>query len=281
MKTTIGRNIAMASGIICLLLAISLVGAIADYTSIISVKDSTIASKDSAINNLNSQITSINSQISSKDSQIETLTSQKDQLQTWLNGNVTSLNAQITDLQSQASSDKSTIANLQGRVASANSQISSLSSTVTALQSQVNDLTAIINMSKSSLQILVFHVCEKGEGYTWGRIPDVNSTYNQILSLNNNTYNVLLLPEYKGNKNWIEELSWLTVNFGGQQGIPIMLDVFGGGDGSTPTPMLSTSDISAAMAACNVQYLRFSEVVSWYMGASRVALSDCLCHIYS
>ena len=63
MKITVGRNISIASGIICILLAISLVGAIANYTSIINVKDNTIASKDSAINNLNSQITSKNSNI--------------------------------------------------------------------------------------------------------------------------------------------------------------------------------------------------------------------------
>jgi hypothetical protein len=124
-------------------------------------------------------------------------------------------------------------------------------------------------MTESSLQTLVFHVCEKGEEYMWGHIPDVNYTYNQILSLNN-TYNILLLPEYKGNINWTEELAWLTANFGGQHGIQIMLDVFGGGDNPTPTPMLSTNDISAAMAVCNVQYLRFNEVVSWYMEHSEL-----------
>jgi len=236
-KKVVGRNVAIALGIICILLAVSLVGMFANYTSIISVKDNTISS--------------LNSQVSSKDSQIQTLTSQNNQLQTWLNGNVTSLNSQIADLQSQ--------------VASANSQIGSLNSTVTTLNSQVSVLTAIINMSKSkNLKTLVFHVCEKGEGYTASRIPDVNYTYNQILALNN-TYNILLNPEYKGNENWTETLAWLTANFGGQHGIPIMLDVFGGGLGGTPTPMLSTNDILAAMAVCNVKWLRFSEVVSWHV----------------
>ena len=284
MKITTGRNIAIASVIICILLAVSLVGAIANYTSIISAKDNTITSQDATINNLNSQI--------------QTLTSQKNQLQTWLNGNVTSLNAQITEnnnkisslnsqiadlqsqvnslnsqiatLQNQASSDKSTITNLQGQVASANFQINSLNSNITALQSQVNDLTAIINMSKSKLQTLVFHVCEKGEGYTWGHLPNANDTYNQILALNNNTYNIILLPEYEGNINWTEELAWIAANFGGPHGIPIMLDVFEGGNGSTPTQMLTPDDILAAMAVCNVQYLRFSELASWYMGQTEL-----------
>jgi archaellum component FlaC len=250
MKKVVGKNVAIASGIICILLAVSLVGAIANYTSIINAKDNIITSKESAINNLNSQIASKNSQITEN------------------NNTISSLNSQIATLQSQVSSDKSTITNLQGQVASANSQISSLTSTVTTLQSQVNDLTAIINMSKSKLQTLAFHVCEKGEGYTWGHIPDVNYTCNQILALNNNTYSVLLLPEYKGHKNWTEELSWISANFGGVSGIPIMLDVFGGGPGETPTPQLSTDDILAAMAVANVQWLRFAEVVSWHIEQS-------------
>ena len=213
-KKVVGRKVAIALGIICTLLAVSLVVAIVNYTSI---------------------ITSLNSQISSKDSQIQTLTSQKNQLQTWLNGNVTSLN----------------------------SQISSLNSTVTTLQSQVSALTAIINMSESkNLKTIVFHV---EESYTGHHIPDVNYTYNRILALDNNTYNVLLNPEYEGNRNWTETLAWLAANFGGQHGIPIMLDVFGGGLHEYPVPKLSTNDILAAMAVCNVEWLRFSEVVSWHM----------------
>jgi hypothetical protein len=94
---------------------------------------------------------------------------------------------------------------------------------------------------------------------------DVNHTYQQISALNNNTYNILLLPEYEKHGNWTEELAWLRDNFGGVDGIPIMLDVFGGGVSSTPTPMLSTEDILAAMAVCKVQWLRFAEVISWHM----------------
>jgi hypothetical protein len=78
-------------------------------------------------------------------------------------------------------------------------------------------------------------------------------------------YNILLEPEYKGNENWTEALAWLTANFGGQHGIPIMLDVFGGGISETPTPQLSMDDISAAMAASNVQWIAINEVVSWHI----------------
>jgi peptidoglycan hydrolase CwlO-like protein len=297
MKTTIGKNVAIASGIICILLLVSLVGAIANYTSIINAKDTTntnqagtISSLNAQINSLNSQliensntIASLNSQITDKNIQIEFLTSQNIELQKWLTGNLTALNTQISELQNQvntstsqilnlqnqASQDKSTIAVLEGQVSSANSQITTLNAAVTTLQNKLNTLTATINQSNPQLQTLVFHVSEKGEGYTWGHLPDANATYNQILSLNNGKYNVLLLPEYQGHLNWTEELAWLGANFGGKNGIPIMLDVFGGGNTSTPTPMLSIDEIYAAMATCNVKYLRFAEVTSWHMENSQ------------
>jgi len=91
-KKLIGRNVAIALGIICIILAVGLVGAISNYTSIISGKDDTIASLNSQIADKDSQIASKDSQISSLNTQIQTLTNQKNQLQTWLN----SLNATYT-----------------------------------------------------------------------------------------------------------------------------------------------------------------------------------------
>jgi hypothetical protein len=118
---------------------------------------------------------------------------------------------------------------------------------------------------KNQQLTLVFHVCEKGEEYTYAQLPNASYTYNQILALNNNTYQIILLPEYKGNLNWTEELAWIKANFGGPQGIPIMLDVFGGGSQSTPTPMLTTDQISQAMNVANVKYIRIAEVISWHI----------------
>ena len=261
MKISTGKNLAITSGIICILLTVSLAGAIANYTSDLRGKDETIANQELTIKNLNSQIANQNSQLTENNNTILSLNAQIANLTSQVN----SLNSQISTVQSQTSSDKSTITNLQSQVSSANSQINSLSSQVTTLQGQVNNLTTIITASESKLQTLVFHVCEKGEGYDWGHLPDVNSTYNQIVALTNDKYNVLLLPEYQGNTNWTKELGWLTANFGGKQGTPIMLDVFGGGNSSNPTPMLSPDNISSAMAVTNVQYLRFAEVISWHM----------------
>jgi hypothetical protein len=87
---------------------------------------------------------------------------------------------------------------------------------------------------KNKQLTLVFHVSEKGPQYPYAQLPNASYTYDQIQALNNNTYQILLLPEYKGNLNWTEEQAWLSTNFGGPDGIPIMLDVFGGGSESTP-----------------------------------------------
>ena len=82
------------------------------------------------------------------------------------------------------------------------------------------DITKItFNTSDSDLQTLVFHFSEKD----WIDIGDINYKYNKILALNNNTYNIIILPEYEKHQNWQAELEWLNDNFMGNQGIPIML----------------------------------------------------------
>ena len=228
-RKVVNRNIVIAIAVLCVVLAISLVGAVANYSSILNGKDSQINDLNSAINNKDSQISDLQNQIASDNSTINSLNSQ--------------------------------IANLQGQVASANSQISSLNSQITTLQSQVSDLTAIINMSKSKLKTLVFHVCEKGDDLP--HCPDVSAVYKQILDLNEGKYEILMLPEYKGNENWTDTFNWIKNNFAN---IPIMLDVFVGGPyADHVATQLSTDQISSAMAVCPVKWLRFAEVVSWYL----------------
>jgi uncharacterized coiled-coil protein SlyX len=80
-KKVVGRTVAIALGIICIILAVGLVGAIANYTSIISGKDNTIVSLNSQITTKDNTISSLNSQIASKDSQISSLNSEVTNLQ--------------------------------------------------------------------------------------------------------------------------------------------------------------------------------------------------------
>ena len=153
-----------------------------------------------------------------------------------------------------AASLAATTANYTGIINAKDQTIASQEATVSDLQQKIDPL-----------ETLVFHVSEKGEEYTYAQLPNATDTYNQILALNNNTYQILLLPEYKGNLNWTEELAWIANNFGGKNGIPIMLDVYGGGETQTPTPELTTEQITASMEVANIQYIRFAEVLSWHL----------------
>lgn len=114
------------------------------------------------------------------------------------------------------------------------------------------------------LDTIVYHVCENEQvGNVTIHVPNATAVYQQILAANNNTYpNILLFPTFAG--TWEDELAWLTDNFGGVNGIPIMLEVFCSvSPSSNSTFQLTTAQISAVMKVCNVKWLRFAEVTSF------------------
>jgi hypothetical protein len=94
-KKMVSRNVAVAFGIICIILAVSLVGAFAYYTPMIN-------DKNSIITNLQNQ----NEQLQTYLNGSNTLLSQT---QTWLVDNVTHYTIQIANLQTQ-------MANLQNQL---------------------------------------------------------------------------------------------------------------------------------------------------------------------
>jgi len=100
-KVTI-RNVAITLGIIYIIFAVVLVGAVANYTSKISGKDNTITTNNS---------------------QILALTNQLNQLQAWLAENKTLLRQQIQQLQN-------TITNLQSQINDLNDIVNLAKSTV-------------------------------------------------------------------------------------------------------------------------------------------------------
>jgi hypothetical protein len=59
-KKVVGRNIAIVLGVICIFLAVCLLGAISNYTSIINERDNTISSLNSQITNMQNQLNSLN-----------------------------------------------------------------------------------------------------------------------------------------------------------------------------------------------------------------------------
>jgi uncharacterized coiled-coil protein SlyX len=97
-KRVVGRNVAIALGIICIVLVVGLIGAVTNYTSIMRTKDDTIASLNSQITDKDNTISSLNLQIASKDSQISSLNSQ-----------IVDLQNQINNLNSIINLEKSTV----------------------------------------------------------------------------------------------------------------------------------------------------------------------------
>lgn len=63
-RKVVGRTVAIALGIICIVLVVGLVGAIAYYTLTINDKNNTISSLNSQITDKDSQISSLNFQVS-------------------------------------------------------------------------------------------------------------------------------------------------------------------------------------------------------------------------
>jgi prefoldin subunit 5 len=196
----VGRSVAIALGILCIILAVGIVGAFAYYMPIVSDKDNTIttlnsqvSAKDSQISQLNSNITSLqnqnnqiqawldgnetllnqtktwlgnnityyNSQVSSLNSQIANLQSQKNQLQTWLSGNITA----ATNYANDHSYTNELYQSLLNQIADLQNQISPLNAQISSLIDQVNDLTNTLNLGKSAIWIDNQPISEPANSY--------------------------------------------------------------------------------------------------------------------
>jgi cell division protein FtsL len=80
-KKMVNRSVAIALGIICIILVACLGGAVAVYTLMINDKSNTISSLDNQISQLNSSVANLKNQVTSENSTINSLTSQVANLQ--------------------------------------------------------------------------------------------------------------------------------------------------------------------------------------------------------
>jgi len=175
-KKVVGRNVAIALGIICIIVAVGLVGAIANYTSIISGKDNTIATRDSQMQTLTNQKNQLQTWLSGNETlvnQTETWLDENKTLlswtQTWLNANMTLYNNYVANhhySDSDYNSLITQITNLQNQVSSLNSTINSLNTQITNLQNQVADLTNIVNLVKNTTWVDDQTVSQPANSYT-------------------------------------------------------------------------------------------------------------------
>jgi hypothetical protein len=91
-KRVIGRSVAIALGIICILLIASLGGVLAYYTMIIHNKENEVASANDTISQLNTNVTNLQNQNEQLQTWLVGNLTLLGQAQTWLNGNVTAYN---------------------------------------------------------------------------------------------------------------------------------------------------------------------------------------------
>ena len=88
-KKMVKRSIAIALGMICIVLVACLGGAVAVYTLMINDKSNTISSLNLQISQLNSSVKNLENRVTSENSTINSLTSQVANLQKELNADTT------------------------------------------------------------------------------------------------------------------------------------------------------------------------------------------------
>ena len=257
------RIITSTLGIICIILTATLTGTIIQYNSTIQEKELTIDNLNQPIEEKNDEISSLNLTITNRNSQIENITNQKDQIQIWLNNNITAFNNKIDVLLIQNSTNQQIINILQNRLNTSDQQIDSLIVDKTELENRIDKLESVLTFNTSDLQTFVFHVV--GEKEEWINNTDINSIYNELLAISNNTYEIIIFPEVREHQNITAELEWLNNDFMGKQGIPIMYEAFSGSEENLSITKRSLENITTALTTNNIKYLRVAEVRSWYM----------------
>jgi uncharacterized phage infection (PIP) family protein YhgE len=229
-KKVVSKTVAIALGIICIILAVALVGTVADYTSIISGKDNTITTRDS---------------------QMQTLTNQKNQLQTWLDGNKTLLNQtqawldgnETLVIQTQTwlngnltliDTLNTQITNLQSQISDLNSQISSLNAQIASLQSQVNNLNDIANLAKSTTWVDDQTVSQPANSYTSWTFSASYAGYVSVLVQTSSASDTRVRVIYSSH----------GVNYDGEIGV--------GSSGTAVFPLLPSSNIEIRVGNHNL-----------------------------
>jgi hypothetical protein len=147
-KKMVRRSIAIALGIICIILIAGLGWAMAYYTMIVNNKNNTISSLSTS----NSQLTTNNTNLQLWLNGNITLL---EETQSWLQGNITAYNAYVADHPNEQ------IANLENYV-------SSLNADITSLYAKITNLTSIINLGDSTVWVDDATVSQGASSYsTW------------------------------------------------------------------------------------------------------------------
>jgi TolA-binding protein len=169
----VSRKIAIGIAILCVVLLISLAGAVINYTSMLNNKDAIISNKNLQIDDKSSQINDLQVSVNAKKAEIDNLTSQISEI----NANISNLNGQISQKDSQISSLNDQISQKESTIASLNSQISDLQFQKNNLIFQITNITTQIANLQNQLSLSIGTTLETYYQYvrlncvTWGLEP--------------------------------------------------------------------------------------------------------------
>jgi DNA-binding transcriptional ArsR family regulator len=237
-KRVIGRSVAIALGIICILLIASMGGVLAYYSAIINDKEKGLGSANKTISQLNTNITN--------------LQNQDKQLQTWLDGNETLLNqteANNRSLQSQIDTLNSNATNLQNQLNNfhiGNTENSTIwvSNEIVDTNENVTGHLIRINLGNGSVQQTTENVSVTMLSWqSWFMyVPSAGYVLIRVSSNNNSTYvrletfyrlNITATNIFNNTNIFFPQASYqFDVGFGGTVVFPVsstsMLEIFVG-----------------------------------------------------
>ena len=169
-KKVVRRSVAIALGIICIILVAglgivlfmgysptsgssvtSLQNQINDLNATYSGYIFTHSHTDSDYNSLGTQNTNLQNQINQLQAWFDGNKTLLSQTRTWLEGNITDYNSRILDLQNEIASLNSTYNTYVNNHSYTNEQYQNLQNQITNLQNQVNDLTSNLKLEKSEV----------------------------------------------------------------------------------------------------------------------------------
>jgi hypothetical protein len=210
-KKMVRRSVAVALGIICILLIAGLGGAMAYYIMTINDKDNQINPANNTINQLNATIADQRNTIASLNANITNLTNEENQLQAWLAGNETLLNQTQTWL--------------SGNITGHETQISSLNAQITQLQTWLfGNITAYQNeVNQYNNEVTLYNTYVADHHYTDENYENVYSLYQGLSNIANLTVSTVWVSNQTISQSAGAYTSWTeSVNYAGYVSITVL-----------------------------------------------------------
>ncbi len=207
----VSRSVAVALGIVCILLIAGLGGALAYYTMTTNDKDDQANSVNNTFNQLNATIADQSNTIASLSANITNLMNEESQLQAWLRGNETLLNQTQTWL--------------SGNITSQETQISSLNAQITQLQTWLyGNITAYQNeVNQYNDEVALYNAYVADHHYTNENYENVYSLYEELSNITNLTVSTVWLSDQTISQSAGTYTSWTeSANYAGYVSITVL-----------------------------------------------------------